>query len=265
MRPGPAMKIQIIVLAIVLFTSSRTSAQTKALDRLELLKTFHSEFIEVSPGQGKFPKHPTLKKPFRIARYEVPQNLWLAVMGSNPSRWCGERNSVERLSFDEARSFCARATELMRQAKLIGDREVVRLPYEDEWEYAASAGTTTAYSFGDDVDQLNKYAWSTRNAAGNDPAVGALLPNPWGLYDVHGYLWEWCVPSKLRATANKDDDSQEHSEGHDHESDEKQNAAVLRGGSWKDPAEKLKTKFRAVVPKDSRDDAIGLRCVLSGL
>lgn len=246
------MKAQIILAVLFAVASNATAQDPKRTERLKLLKTFHSEFVAINPGNGKFPKHEKLKQPFRIAKYEVPQNLWRSVMGSNPSRWRGERNSVERLSFGEAKAFCKKATLLMRNAKLISEREVIRLPYEDEWEYAAGAGTTTDYSFGDDVTKLNEYAWSTHNAAGNDPEVGVLKPNPWGLYDVHGYLWEWCLP-------------RESSEARDNKGkagNKSQASAVLRGGSWLDPAERLKTKFRSVVSPNSRDHSIGLRCVL---
>ena len=135
----------------------------------------------------------TIKYAFAVARYEVPQNLWEAVMGSNPSKWKGPRNSVEMLSFSAAQDFCRKTTALMRQAKLIEKTEVVRLPSEAEWEYFARAGTTTRYSFGNDPSTLDDYGWYTGNAAGNDPPVGAKKPNPWGLYDIHGYLWEWCL------------------------------------------------------------------------
>ena len=101
-------------------------------DQIELLKTFRDEFIPVTPGEGKFPAAFTMgddggpqaerpahrvqiKHRFEIARYEVPQNLWEAVMGENPSRWKGPRNSVEMLSFDDAQAFCRKATELMRR------------------------------------------------------------------------------------------------------------------------------------------------------
>lgn len=202
-------------------------------NELALLKTFREEFVAVPADAKQFPK------PFLIAKYEVPQNLWEAVMGSNPSKWKGKRNSVEMLSYGEAQDFCKRATERMREAKLIEPTQTVRLPTEAEWDYSTRAGTTTKYSFGDDADSLNDYAWSTHNAAGNDPPVGAKKSNPWGLHDVHGYLWEWCVGKVDKGEA------------------------VIRGGSWKDPADKLTSSSRRVVAADLRDDAVGLRCVLA--
>jgi len=243
-------------------------------DQLQLLKVFRSEFIEITPGKEKFPasmlmgraeggkanQRPvhkvTFGSPFHVARYEVPQDLWESVMGSNPSRWKGKRNSVEMLSFAEAQEFCQKATALMRQAKLIKQNEQIRLPTEAEWEYCARAGTTTLYSFGDNVAALDDYGWHTGNAAGNDPPVGAKKPNAWGLYDVHGYLWEWCLDSAhdsykgapANGSAWVEKDSRQR---------------VLRGGSWKDKAELLTSSYRHLLPSESRDDAVGLRCVLA--
>src|SRR5262245_14684262 len=152
-------------------------------EQLKLLKTFRDEFVAVTPRDGNL-------KAYSIAKYEVPQNLWQAVMGGNPSRWKGPRNSVEMLSLEEARRFCREATSLMQATHVIEAGQTVRLPTEAEWEYAVRAGSTTKYSFGDDAGKLGEYAWFNGNAAGNDPPVGAKKPNPWGLYDVHGYLWE---------------------------------------------------------------------------
>ena len=235
--------------ALVLFSADPNPEQ------LELLKTFRGEFVEITPGEGKFPAtflfgdEAESKAPesFSIAKYEVPQNLWTTVMGSNPSKWTGKRNSVEMLSLVEAQDFCRKATELMRAAGLIEKDQIIRLPTEAEWEYAARAGTTTKYSFGDDVEQLNDYGWHTGNAAGNDPPVGAKKPNKWELYDVHGYLWEWTADTK-KAAAESNTDKQ---------------TAIVRGGSWKDKAEALTSDSRRVVAADLRDDAVGLRCVLS--
>ena len=242
--------------------------------QLELLRTFRGEFITLTPGTDPFPHgfdcgrlggpseerpphHVKLGYKFHIARYEVPQNLWLAVTGRNPSRWQGDRNSVEMLSFDDAVQFCRQATRLMRAAKLIDVDQQIRLPSEAEWEYAARSGTTTAYSFGDDAKLIDEYGWHTGNAAGNDPPVGAKRPNAWGLYDVHGYLWEWC------ADQWHDDYAGAPTDGRAWEGDDKTARRVLRGGSWKDAADRCTSTARRPAPGDLRDAAVGLRCVLA--
>src|SRR6185436_16506742 len=206
----------------------------------DVLKVFREEFVQIPAGtftMGSVQEQPahkvTFARSFKIARYEVPQNLWKRVMGENPSKWKGKRNSVEMLSFQDAVDFCAKATALMREAKLIDAAQEIRLPTEAEWEYCTRAGTPTAYSFGDDVADLDAHAWHTGNAAGNDPPVGAKKPNAWGLYDTHGYLWEFCV------------------------------GRAMRGGSWKDKADRLASHIRIVGPETLADDAVGLRCVLS--
>ena len=184
-------------------------------ERAKLLKTFNTEFVSITPGKGKFPKSftmgsqggkkseqpartVTLSQSFGIAKCEVPQDLYTAVMGKNPSVWGGPRNSCEMMSWQDANSFCARATVFMRNAKLIAADEIIRLPSEAEWEYCCRAGSTTAYSFGEQATKkgdagnkasaLDPFGWHTGNAADNDPPVGALKPNSWGIYDMHGYL-----------------------------------------------------------------------------
>jgi formylglycine-generating enzyme required for sulfatase activity len=242
-------------------------------EQRKLLKVFRDEFIAITPGEGDFPRVFSMGRArdgaespvisvrfdykFHIAKYEVPQNLWEAVMGSNPSRWKGPRNSVEMLTYTDAQAFCLKATELMRAAKLISERQSIRLPSECEWEYAARAGTTTIYSFGDDEKALDEYGWHTGNAAGNDPPVGAKKPNPWGLYDVHGYLWEWCLDNAYA------DYKQASGDAADWLRERRSDTAILRGGSWKDRADRLTSSFRSRVPITTRDDAVGLRCVLA--
>ena len=242
--------------------------------QLELLKTFRSEFIEITPGKGEYPKSfamgrakgtaaeqparkVTFGHNFHIAKYEVPQNLYEAVIGKNPSRWRGPRNSAEMFDYKEAVEFCRKATAMLRAAKLITAKQVIRLPSEAEWEYTARAGTTTLYSFGDDAAKLGDYGWSTHNASGNDPPVGAKKPNPWGLYDVHGYLWEMCADPwhDDYKDAPGDGSTWTKSGGKDH--------YVARGGSWKDKAALLTSSYRLKSKNATRDAALGFRCVLA--
>jgi len=265
-----------VALCLTLFAMSFHESLADDLDPAtkKLLETFRKEFVEIRPGEKGFPNsfamgragdgesakpvhRVTFDYAFAVAKYEVPQNLWEAVMGENPSRWKGARNSVEMLSFDEARAFCEKATTLMRKADLIAGDEVIRLPSEAEWEYVARAGSNTAYSFGDDPAKLDDYAWHTGNAAGNDPPVGAKQPNAWNLYDIHGYLWEWCADPWHDNYERAPADGSVWQQGGD------SGKRVLRGGSWKDEAAKLTSSYRRAADKETRDDAVGLRCVLA--
>jgi formylglycine-generating enzyme required for sulfatase activity len=239
----------------------------------EALKLFASEFVPLTPGQGKFPasfvmgsdattspasEQPavkvTLSAPFAMARYEVTQELYLAVMGKNPARWPGPRNSVEMVSWEEANTFCTRATQELRKRELIGKDEEIRLPSEAEWEYACRAGTTTNYSFGNGAGSLKDHAWYRDNSRGEDPPVGKKKPNPWGLYDVHGYIWEWCADSWHPSHAG----ASPHGKARVKEGEK---GKVLRGGSWADPADSCRSAYRTHQPLDYRSDKVGFRCV----
>src|SRR5262245_25724095 len=120
----------------------------KGNDTARVLKLFVDEFIPVTPGKGKFPasflmggggdapapERPahkvTLRRPFAMAKYEVTQELYAALTGKDPSKWRGPRNSVEKVSWDEAGAFCKKATAELRRRGLIGKAEVIRLPSE---------------------------------------------------------------------------------------------------------------------------------------
>jgi formylglycine-generating enzyme required for sulfatase activity len=258
--------------AVVLMAEPKDKAAKAKEEPAKLLKTFREEFLHITPGRGKFPAEfmmgddgdgstrPAHKVrigyEFYVARYEVPQNLWEAVMGENPSRWKGPRNSAEMFSYDEAVEFCERATKLMRAAKLITEKQVVRLPSEAEWEYVARADTTTRYSFGNNAKELGDYGWFTGNAKGNDPPVGAKKPNPWGLYDVHGYLWEWCSDNWASGYEGAPTDGSARTK-------DDAKLRVARGGSWQETAEKLTSFYRRRLEAGTRDDGVGLRCVLA--
>jgi formylglycine-generating enzyme required for sulfatase activity len=239
--------------------------------REKILRLFVEELVPLTPGKGEFPESFTmgsadgpasekpavkvaLHGPLAVARYEVTQELYQAVMGNNPSRWKGPRNSVEMVSWEDAVAFCRKLTDELRKLKLLGADEVIRLPSEAEWEYACRAGTTTIYSFGDRVEDLKAHAWYNANSKGEDPPVGKKKGNAWGLYDMHGYVSEWCIDSwhPSHEGASADGKARE-------KKDEK--ARVIRGGSFADPPEVLRSAARAGKPADYRDDKIGFRCV----
>ncbi|MFT5322364.1 MAG: sulfatase activating formylglycine-generating enzyme [Planctomycetaceae bacterium] len=248
----------------------------------QLLKTFVDEFVEITPGKGKFPasfvmgssdgpasEQPptkiTFKHSFSIAKYEMPQNLYEAVTGSNSSRWTGPRNSAEMFDFAEVQEFCRKITLQLRQAKLLSADEEVRLPTEAEWEYCCRAGSPTKYSFGDEARKagdagkkatlLDEFGWHTGNAAGNDPPVGALKPNAWGLYDMHGYLWEFVADDWL------DSHQGAPSDGSARRSKDQKSSPVIRGGSWMETFDLLTSSARRTVPADFKRADLGFRCV----
>ena len=161
--------------------------------KLTLIPT--GEFQMGSPGSdseasdNEKPQHLVkITQPFYLGVYEVTQEQYERVMGQNPSDGhIAAKYPVESVSWNDAVEFCRRLSELPEE-KAAG--HVYRLPTEAEWEYACRAGTTTVYSFGDSKSQLGEYAWFNRNG-GKNP-VGQKKPNPWGLYDMHGNVMEWC-------------------------------------------------------------------------
>ncbi|MDA0661058.1 MAG: formylglycine-generating enzyme family protein [Planctomycetota bacterium] len=148
--------------------------------------------FEGGGGHNEQEHEVTLSKDFYLGVREVTRGEWKAVMETEP--WKVEPQAQKEpgdypatcVSFDDAVSFCWNLSGK--------EGREYRLPTEAEWEYACRAGTTTAYSFGDSRDDLTKYAWFDGNTQRDTRAerVGAKLPNPWGLYDMHGNVYEWC-------------------------------------------------------------------------
>ena len=183
-------------------------------------------------GEGDKAHEVTLTKPFKIGVHEVTQAQYEQVMGVNPSKLKSANKPVEMVSWKDAVEFCRRLTDLPAE-KAAGN--VYRLPTEAEWEYACRAGTTTKFSFGDDESQLVEHAWVDRNSGYQTHPVGQKLANPWGLYDMHGNVWEWCSDWYGDYPSDAVTDPTGASRG---------SFRVSRGGSWGSTAEVCRSASR---------------------
>ena len=152
-------------------------------------------------------------RPFQIGRTVVTQSQWRAVMGTEP--WLADRNGEDfpaaLVTWKDAEQFCQTLTDLEREVGRLSPQYFYRLPTEAEWEYTCRAGTTTAYCFGDcpamigrggavrlqsngmPTGKLHLYAWYFSNSDGSMHPVAQKMPNPWGLFDMHGNVHEWCI------------------------------------------------------------------------
>jgi formylglycine-generating enzyme required for sulfatase activity len=196
------------------------------------------EFVLVPPGSFRMgspaserernldeePVHEVaFEKPFYLGKYAVTQAQWAALTGSNPSRFrdAGQDAPVESVSWEDCREFLAR---LNARFAISGFR--FRLPSEAEWEYSCRAGTWTRFHSGDSAEDLGRAGWFEGNSGSAPHAVGRKTPNAWGLYDLHGNVWEWCEDAWHDRYTGAPRDGSPWLAGGD------PGLRVLRGGAW---------------------------------
>lgn len=214
---------------------------------------------------GKIDKEQSNKiyvNPFYMDKYEVTQENYQRVMGENPSRWKADNNPVEQVTWIGAVKYCNTRSRLEGLKPCYNEKTLecdfsangYRLPMETEWEFAARAGKNTLYFFGDEVKKLKFYAWFKENSGGKPKPVGQKLPNPFGLYDIYGNVWEWC------------NDLYQISPNESQKSKEKR---VVRGGCWNSEPKECSSSYRYGENPGYSDicivgyDIYGFRCVRS--
>jgi formylglycine-generating enzyme required for sulfatase activity len=209
------------------------------------------------------PRHRVaIGRPFYLGKYEVTQAQWQAVMGSSPhtlprsnsfydipgmAARLNNPTNPATVSWNDAQEFVRRLNRKEGQSRY-------RLPTEAEWEYAARAGTTNAYSFGDDGRQLHRYAWHGEDfVSGAHHRVGEKAPNPWGLHDIHGNVWEWVQDFYTDRYGPTDAEPSGPPAGSGH---------VVRGGSWHVTSNSWRSAVRKEYDADYRGISIGFRVAL---
>ena len=233
--------------------------------------TMGSPESEKGHEDGETAHKVTLTQGFWLGKYEVTQTQWKSLMGENPSSHTemGGSAPVDAISWDEAVAFCAKLNEREKDAGRLPDGYEYALPTEAQWEYACRAGTTTAFSFGDDENVLfrngnycdktntSEFTWQDKeHSDGFDKSapVGRFRPNPWGFYDMHGNLWEWCNDWLGDYPSGPVTDPAGPSSG---------KVRLLRGGGWDDSAASARSAFRFTFgDQDKHYSGNGMRLAL---
>ena len=188
-------------------------------------------------GEGKDAKKVEIEEDFYMGKYPITIAEYMHFVkdtNSHYPEWLEEGNKYHIKTgrddyyknmdlSDNAPIIGVSWHDAVAYAKWLSEKtgDTYRLPTEAEWEYSCRAGTTTKWSFGDDEKELTKYAWYDKNSDNKTHPVGEKLPNPWGLYDMHGLVWEWCEDWYDRDKKYK----------------------VLRGGSWGNDAGSSRSSF----------------------
>lgn len=194
-----------------------------------------------------------ITKSYWMGKHEVTQGQWEALMGSNPSHFknAGSNGPVEKVSWEEAMEYCRKLTERERNTGRLPSGYEYTLPTEAEWEYACRAGTSGGYA-----GALSEMAWHEKNSGTTTHEVGQKRGNAWGLYDMHGNVWEWCRDWYEDYKAGEATDPTGPATG---------TGRVCRGGSWSRAADGCRSAVRNGYEPGFRYYFLGFRVALSSV
>jgi len=252
---SPIRKAAIIVtcfalLIAVLGTDTR-SAQTRETIKtklgIEMILIPAGEFMmgNAQGGADERPVHKVKVSAFYMDTNLVTQQQYETLMRTCPARWKNPKNPVEQVRWSDAVKYLNARSQAegiepcydLKTWKCDFAADGYRLPTEAEWEYACRAGTRTKYFFANDAKKLSIFAWYKKNSGSRPRPIRQKLPNPWGLYDIYGNVWEWChdhyKPDYYKKSPS--DNPRGPSTG---------TARVLRGGAWNSDAGHCTSSYR---------------------
>ena len=207
-------------------------------------------FSDTSSENQSESKYVPIPQPFYLGTYEVTNEQYYAVMQSFQHRYKPGNRPATKISWTNAVEFCRRLSATEAEQK---QGRVYRLPTESEWEYACRAGTSTPYSFSGGGVNLPAHAWYASNANGSSHAVGTRQANAWGLFDMHGNVWEWCADRFQFTTFLESNTSLPGTD----------KLRVRRGGGWLSMAAHCQSDFRRGLESDRTLSDVGFRVVMS--
>lgn len=218
---------------------------------------------EEGRGSDEGPQRQVKLSAFLMGRYPVTQAQYETIMGRNPAKFKGANRPVEQVSWQEAREFCQRLSQKTGRT--------YRLPSQAEWEYACRAGTVTPFSFGPTLTTALANCDSDDDNPNRDqPAgqplkqtteVGQYAPNGFGLYDMHGNVWEWCLDSYVDSYRNAPTDGSAQTDNSSWGNRDRARYRVLRGGSWYNGPGLCRSANRIRRKLDDRNASAGFRVV----
>jgi formylglycine-generating enzyme required for sulfatase activity len=222
---------------------------------------------DIQGANYEYPQHQVQVPAFWLGETPVTQAQWLAVMGQfkRDPGFKGADRPIENISWQDAMEFCQHLSQRMGQ--------ILRLPTEAEWEYACRAGSQTRYCFGDDTTLLGDYAWYNANSGSKTHGVKQKKPNLWGLYDMHGNVWEWCADQWHKTYQQKPETSLQNgsipwscprqSPNHNTVNHNTVTIQVLRGGAWYNAPRSCRSVIRGRGKCKSFYNLRGFRLALS--